>query len=363
MKIFLHQHFGLSEIEQYFDFNRIEYKKIDLWDPNLDVNGVPGRYTLTSQDLLDENILLCMTHEDFVNILALEYSKKELLDFCNKNYVWLFQWIDGVQTIKEYSKLLEIDSLIRSNAITIFLDGIFLHNNLKNIKCQSFRYNVYMKIPRITNAQLEKKTTAKDFLLTSVIRKRAPHRKILWEELNKYPGLLNQNNVNFTEREKFKESFIGEIPGTHVTAEGKPDPRSTHPCMDLYRDSFLEIVPETFGDNVYYYTEKTNKPIATKTPFIMVTTPGYLQYLHSLGFQTFSSLISEKYDQEYNVESRVKMLVNVLMDIIKNDSASFYRASKDILDHNHKVLAEMTGMCEFELDNLITKNLEAIGYS
>ena len=351
MKIFLHQNPALFLLEQYFDFNKINYEKIDL--------RVQEQYTLNLQELQNENTLLVMQHEVFLNIL--EYSKKELLNFCNNNnFIWVFQMIDGMQTIKEYNRLLEIDSLVKSNAITLFLDGIFLQNDLKNIKWQSFRYNIYMRICRITNSQLEKKITAKDFLLTSVVRKKAPHRKILWEELNKYSDLLNQNNVHFNEREKFAENYIGE---NHGAGLDPGTPRPWHPSMDLYSDSFLEIVPETFDNNVYYYTEKTNKPIATKTPFIILTTPGYLKYLHSLGFQTFSSLINENYDQEHNLETRVKMVVELLMDIIKNGSASFYHASKEILDHNHKVLAGISGMFEFEFDCLIRKNLETIGYS
>ena len=91
MKIFLHQNPALFLLEQYFDFNKINYEKIDL--------RVQEQYTLNLQELQNENTLLVMQHEVFLNIL--EYSKKELLNFCNNNnFIWVFKMIDGMQTIK-----------------------------------------------------------------------------------------------------------------------------------------------------------------------------------------------------------------------------------------------------------------------
>src|SRR6266850_97444 len=67
----------------------------------------------------------------------------------------------------------------------------------------------------------------------------------------------------------------------------------------LVCNSYLEIVTETWftDDSCVYLTEKTLRPIMRMQPFIVVGTPGTLRYLQSLGFETFSPLIDETYDE------------------------------------------------------------------
>ena len=45
-----------------------------------------------------------------------------------------------------------------------------------------------------------------------------------------------------------------------------------------------------------FRSEKSLRPIAVGKPFILVSTPGSLEYLKSYGFETFSPWINENYD-------------------------------------------------------------------
>jgi hypothetical protein len=103
------------------------------------------------------------------------------------------------------------------------------------------------------------------------------------------------------------------------------------------------VVPETQHKDLFFVTEKTIKPIATKTPFLILSTPGYLQYLRGLGFKTFGTLIDESYDSEEDLEKRTQMIVNQVKYIVDHGSENFYQASQDIVNHNYNCLAEMVG--------------------
>jgi hypothetical protein len=64
-----------------------------------------------------------------------------------------------------------------------------------------------------------------------------------------------------------------------------------------YQTTAIEVVLETlFDDSRLHLTEKSLRPIACGKPFILVSTPGSLEYLRSYGIKTFDGLINESYD-------------------------------------------------------------------
>jgi hypothetical protein len=64
-----------------------------------------------------------------------------------------------------------------------------------------------------------------------------------------------------------------------------------------YATCGLEVVLETlFDDGRIQLTEKSLRPIACSKPFILVSTPGSLDYIRSYGFKTFAPWINESYD-------------------------------------------------------------------
>jgi hypothetical protein len=66
---------------------------------------------------------------------------------------------------------------------------------------------------------------------------------------------------------------------------------------DDYATTAIEVVLETlFDDSRHHLTEKSLRPIACGRPFILMATPGSLQYLKQYGFETFDGLIDETYD-------------------------------------------------------------------
>ena len=83
-----------------------------------------------------------------------------------------------------------------------------------------------------------------------------------------------------------------------------------------YKKCGLEIVLETlFDDTRWHLTEKTLRPIACGRPFILMSTPGSLEYLRSYGFETFSDCIDETYDTIQDPKTRLQAIVTEMLRI------------------------------------------------
>lgn len=83
-----------------------------------------------------------------------------------------------------------------------------------------------------------------------------------------------------------------------------------------YGQTAIEVVLETvFDDTKWHLTEKTLRPIACGQPFILVGTPGSLQYLKRYGFQTFSEHIDESYDSILDPVQRLNAVIKLMQSI------------------------------------------------
>jgi hypothetical protein len=83
-----------------------------------------------------------------------------------------------------------------------------------------------------------------------------------------------------------------------------------------YQKCAIDVVLETlFDDHRIHLTEKILRPIACGKPFLLVGTPGSLECIRSYGFETFDSLIDEKYDQIKDPVDRLEHITDVMKDI------------------------------------------------
>jgi hypothetical protein len=357
-------------ISEYLKFNQIPYTEVVLWNSKLDTYG---RHCISDDLLSKSNQLLIIDLEVFCQLIEWEISHNQLSKFLQQNHLMVGYDGDSIHILQKtlYPKL-DQDKLVRLNqcippqTITwvsdILLSDSHWIRQLSGINLLCFPSmtpamgavggspgfiglpNAVTIFPRIFGVGINKTNASKDFLLTTINRRSAMHRKILWEQISCRPGLLQKGHAVFNT--PATKSRIG----LQSSQLGSND---SYPSMDLYLDSWLEVVPETLYKNGYYITEKTGKPIVTRTPFLMLSTKGYLQYLKNLGFKTFDTLISEKYDEQHRVQDRARLLVDQLEDITKNGAESFYRSSKSILDHNYLHLAQMVGTYQHNFDNFL----------
>ena len=110
----------------------------------------------------------------------------------------------------------------------------------------------------------------------------------------------------------------------------------------IYENSSYTIVTETlyksetFLKNIFFPTEKTAKPLYAKRPFVIFSNRHFLKNLKQLGFETFSSVIDESYDEVEHPLERFNLAFNQVRALASLNPADVYLRLGEILEHNHK---------------------------
>ena len=341
MNIILENTQNLDYFSCYFEFNKIDFIKKSFWtcidkSENISEHIIPN--TLN-------NTLCILEISTVIDILQCDLATSFLKRFLHAdNVLWVATTLDASLHYL-WNKLLfeKLDNLQNKKNVVLWLDSDFTVNlNFKYTRYNT-RYYTFLEMARIRNTKVIKNLDSKDYLLTTIAKNHA--RKLLVDEIHKRPLLL-ENSILKTPSKKDYTNWIGYTPHQHNWFDG-------YLSTDLYTNAWLELVPETSVTDHYFITEKTVKPITSKTPFLILSTPGYLEYLHSIGFKTFSSLIDESYDSEENLEIRVKMILDVLENIIKNGARDFYKQCDKITEYNFNKLCEISAKKMSMMDNLI----------
>lgn len=122
------------------------------------------------------------------------------------------------------------------------------------------------------------------------------------------------------------------------------------PQLNLYKNIFLEIVSESFGDGILasntfrktglIITEKTIKPMIALRPFLVNANVGFLQSLKDLGFITYSKWFDESYDFEHNIHKKFEILyknINLILSYSEKQLYELYRDMTPTLIHNKEL--------------------------
>jgi hypothetical protein len=246
----------------------------------------------------------------------------------------------------------KIDQSIPKNKLRLVLDAVPIYDlefdniDIVQMPCTWFTKRPFRKsMPGTT-------IDRKDFIF--IIGKQKPHRDLLWNS-------IQQNNLLDYSINKYQRIEIPDAAkGGHWIGNIQHHNEFIGPFvppMDIYGNANFELAVETYSHSFYYTTEKTLKPIVCKLPFLIMSAPGYLEYLKSMGFETFGSVIDESYDQESDIEKRIALISKEIAHILAHGSQKFYNDTKHICQHNYNNWARIHGgwnhtMDEFLLDLL-----------
>ena len=129
----------------------------------------------------------------------------------------------------------------------------------------------------------------------------------------------------------------------HRTVEGYPitDELSDEQnfIKNYYYESFCNIVPESSLDYIFL-TEKIDKPLYAKQPFLVLGAYGYLSKLHELGFDTFNKWWDESYDLEKDNKKRIdKVIKNIdyINSLTMTEVSDMFNEMISILDYNNYI--------------------------
>jgi hypothetical protein len=114
---------------------------------------------------------------------------------------------------------------------------------------------------------------------------------------------------------------------------------------DIYQNTYYSIVCETLGDyppytDTFFMSEKTAKVFLAKRIFVMFGSHNFLENLRSEGFQTFSSVLDESYDQIQDPVQRYAAAWAQVEWLATQDADSIYQRLESVIEHNHQHLFE-----------------------
>ena len=105
-----------------------------------------------------------------------------------------------------------------------------------------------------------------------------------------------------------------------------------------YRQCAIEVVLETvMDDSRWHLTEKTLRPIACGMPFMLLSSPGSLEYLRYYGFETFHPMIDESYDSVVSSRERVQVMQKELARLAAlpaREKQELHRELDRVAQHN-----------------------------
>ena len=110
---------------------------------------------------------------------------------------------------------------------------------------------------------------------------------------------------------------------------------------DVFSDSYLSIVTETFFTGPLYFSEKIFNSMLYNHFFIYLGPPHSLKYLRSLGFKTWAHIIDESYDDIENLAERLYAVTNSINKFLSNpidDIRQLYIENLDIINHNRNLV-------------------------
>lgn len=310
-------------LKSYLDSRNVRYEDYDEWDFSA------GSRFIVPQ----EECLLILPYTILRNLNTATFIKDVNSSKC---HIYFIEQHDNMNVYREVEQ--QISQITRP---------VYLHADAKlhdeGIPIATLSYDF---TDVLNNFYLEtNQNRTKDFLLTTILKPKRLHRKILIDKLKQADLLKNYAGVIHS-FESAADLFVGQqkygkwlgtltSAGPHKWLDGKI-------YWDLYNTVHYELVPETRHDYASYPTEKIWKPIVAKIPFICLSDYRFYNTLHSLGFKTFDGIIDESFASEPDLETRVDKIIQTMSNI---NAQEFYERSRDICEHNYRTL------CHFYFEN------------
>jgi len=91
-----------------------------------------------------------------------------------------------------------------------------------------------------------------------------------------------------------------------------------HGMPKSYQDGCLDIVTETRIDPcTWYMSEKTGRAVALMKPFLVLSSPGYHQWLEHKGIQKFDEIFDYSFDDKEDYKERARGIVKNIINLNK----------------------------------------------
>lgn len=238
--------------------------------------------------------------------------------------------------INQYDKTILVHSEINSSQVELFIQKNFIPVYFWSHALISLDWFRYAEHDPKLNFDVD--AVCQDFLIYNRAWSGTREYRLTFMEALISNGLVQHCKTSFCAVDQAQHytmhNFVNQnlaIDNKHIENYFVANNHSSQSSADYVADDYnlcgLEIVLETlFDDNRWHLTEKTLRPIAVGKPFILMATPGSLQYLRKYGFETFDGLINESYDLITDSVQRMQAVVAEMKRISDLDA----RVKKDL---------------------------------
>jgi len=220
------------------------------------------------------------------------------------------------------------------------IDKVFLtYNN----RCKPHRF--YLMYSMIKN-NLLKDSLYSYTAIDSDVRYEENKTKINWYFIDKGRVLLNESILKELQSITGTKIITPEINGFGGDYYGQ------FLQIEDYKKTFVSVVTESpVGDNSIYFSEKTQKPLLAKHPFILVSSKGSLKKLKSYGFKTFDRWWDESYDECSYFVGRIDKISEIMKQLQKKSKKELIQMREEmqeVLLFNHNLLQtySTTAICD-----------------
>lgn len=282
----------------------------------------------------------------------------------------------------EYYPQHQIQEWARRKGIKNYLlavGGMNSESLASNVVYRPYWIDVYLK--KNTPGQLN--TSTRPFMFDCMLGARRPHRDYVMLALTR-SRLLDQCIVTYRDCfpgsiiDENSESFAKLFPKTQLNwpyVSPNLDPawevadqinnQVSFDCpLKIFENSNYSIITETIstGDN-FFLSEKTIKAMHAYRPFVVFGPRHYLRNLQQMGFQTFSTVIDESYDDEPVDAVRFqKAMLQVLRLAYFESVDTVYNGVTFALENNALHLARIGEQTQNSINQLIQQTVSRKHY-
>lgn len=134
--------------------------------------------------------------------------------------------------------------------------------------------------------------------------------------------------------------------------------------QQLYQTAGIAVETETYMEPFLDYnpglTEKTIRPIILGNPFLIYSNRGTLKQLREMGFETYSSIIDESYDDILSPQHRFESILKEIGRLSKEDITVTLKSVEPIIEYNqHHMFTTLVDTLN-EDNNLLDKLIKSL---
>jgi len=257
-----------------------------------EVNYICQQLNLTAPAVMESICIPLLTAE--TNIQPVDYN----IDLIKKHYVCL----NGIQRLHRTMLLCYLE-----------------HYELMDKGLVSFNFTTTKQPPGLTYSN----SAVNDAI---VFRTTQPFSRI--------NDFFTRSKLDFEIYDKYANQFLGQSryidAGTHELSVAEFQP-------PILQHGLITLVTESVFEYPYaYISEKTIKAMLSLRPFVVLSSPGTLKDLQSLGFKTFNSIWNEDYDLISNASERLLAVIKLMQDLCRQDIRKLALEVEDIVKYNYQ---------------------------